>query len=56
MNCRSPRRSNFTLDLGREEIQKALKHLGFPALRFKINFGEVKPRRLANTEARDEGR
>jgi DNA polymerase-3 subunit gamma/tau len=32
----------FQLDLGRDEIQKALKHLGFPALRFKINFGEVK--------------
>ena len=32
----------FQLDLGRDEILKALKHLGFPALRFKINFGEVK--------------
>jgi DNA polymerase-3 subunit gamma/tau len=32
----------FTLDLGNEEIRTALKHLGFPALRFKINFGEVK--------------
>jgi DNA polymerase III subunit gamma/tau len=32
----------FQLDLGRDEIQKALKHLGFPALRFKMNFGEVK--------------
>ena len=25
----------FQLDLGRDEIQKALKHLGYPALRFK---------------------
>ena len=32
----------FTLDLGREEILTALKHLGLPALRFKVNFGEVK--------------
>jgi DNA polymerase III subunit gamma/tau len=32
----------FQLDLGRDEIQTALKHLGFPALRFKVNFGEVK--------------
>ncbi len=32
----------FTLDLGRDEIKKALTHLGFPGLRFKINFGEVK--------------
>jgi DNA polymerase-3 subunit gamma/tau len=32
----------FQLDLGREEVLGALKHLGFPALRFKINFGEVK--------------
>jgi DNA polymerase-3 subunit gamma/tau len=32
----------FQLDLGRDEILTALKHLGFPALRFKINFGEVK--------------
>ena len=33
---------NFQLDLGREEILTALKHLGHPALRFKVNFGEVK--------------
>ena len=32
----------FQLDLGRDEILKALKHLGFPALRFRIIFGEVK--------------
>jgi len=32
----------FQLDLGRDEIQTALKHLGFPALRFKVNFGETK--------------
>jgi DNA polymerase III subunit gamma/tau len=32
----------FQLDLGRDEIQGALKHLGFPTLRFKVNFGEVK--------------
>ena len=37
----------FQLDLGREEILTALKHLGHPSLRFKIVFGEVKaaPRR-----------
>jgi DNA polymerase-3 subunit gamma/tau len=33
---------SFQLDLGREEILTALKHLGHPALRFKVNFGEVK--------------
>jgi DNA polymerase-3 subunit gamma/tau len=33
---------HFQLDLGRDEIQTALKHLGFPALRFKVNFGEIK--------------
>jgi DNA polymerase-3 subunit gamma/tau len=32
----------FQLDLGRDEIQTALRHLGFPALRFKVNFGEAK--------------
>jgi DNA polymerase-3 subunit gamma/tau len=32
----------FQLSLGREEVLTALKHLGFPALRFKVNFGEVK--------------
>ncbi len=32
----------FQLDLGRGEILTALKHLGFPALRFKVNFGEVR--------------
>jgi len=33
---------SFQLDLGREEILTALKHLGHPVLRFKVNFGEVK--------------
>jgi len=33
---------SFQLDLGREEILTALKHLGHPALRFKVVFGEVK--------------
>jgi len=32
----------FQLDLGREEVLAALKHLGYPALRFKVIFGEVK--------------
>src|SRR5580658_1394717 len=32
----------FTLSLGREEVLSALKHLGYPALRFKLIFGEVK--------------
>jgi DNA polymerase-3 subunit gamma/tau len=32
----------FQLDLGREEVLTALKHLGYPALRFKVIFGEVK--------------
>jgi hypothetical protein len=32
----------FQLDLGREEVLSALKHLGYPALRFKVIFGEVK--------------
>ena len=32
----------FQLDLGRDEIMTALKHLGFSGLRFKINFGEAK--------------
>lgn len=32
----------FQLDLGRNEIMTALKHLGQPGLRFKIVFGEVK--------------
>jgi DNA polymerase-3 subunit gamma/tau len=32
----------LALDLGRDEIQKALKHLGYPALRFKVTFGETK--------------
>ena len=41
----------FSLDLGKEEIRTALKHLGFPDLRFKVNFGEVKsaPAALPNT-------
>ena len=46
----------FQLDLGRDEIQKALKHLGFPALRFKINFGEVKSAQAPIPKAADEGR
>ena len=33
---------SFQLDLGREEILTALKHLGHPALRFKVVFGDVK--------------
>jgi len=33
---------SFQLDLGREEIATALKHLGHAGLRFKVNFGEVK--------------
>jgi len=32
----------FQLDLGRGEILTALKHLGFPTLRFKVSFGEVR--------------
>jgi DNA polymerase-3 subunit gamma/tau len=32
----------FQLDLGQDEIRTALKHLGFPSLRFKVNFGETK--------------
>src|SRR5665213_800299 len=32
----------FQLDLGREEIQRALKHMGLPAQRFKITFSESK--------------
>jgi DNA polymerase-3 subunit gamma/tau len=40
----------FQLDLGRDEIQTALKHLGFPALRFKVNFGEVKAAQQAMTK------
>ena len=41
----------FSLDLGKEEIRTALKHLGLPELRFKVNFGEVKsaPAALPNT-------
>ncbi len=31
------------LDLGREEVSKALKQLGYPALRFKVVFGDVQP-------------
>jgi hypothetical protein len=33
---------SFMLDLGREEITTALKHLGHGGLRFKVVFGEVK--------------
>jgi DNA polymerase-3 subunit gamma/tau len=32
----------FVLDLGQDEIRTALKHIGFPTLRFKVNFGEIK--------------
>ena len=32
----------FQLDLGRNEVMEALKHLGQAGLRFKIVFGEVK--------------
>jgi len=32
----------FQLDLGQDEIRTALKHIGFPALRFKVNFGEIR--------------
>jgi len=31
----------FQLDLGREEILTALKQIGYPALRFKVVFGDV---------------
>lgn len=31
----------FQLDLGREEIQTALKQMGHPTLRFKVVFGDV---------------
>jgi DNA polymerase-3 subunit gamma/tau len=33
---------SFQLDLGREEIMTALKHLGHPGVRFKVVFGDVK--------------
>ena len=33
---------SFQLDLGREEVLTALKHLGHPGQRFKVVFGEVK--------------
>ncbi len=33
---------SFQLDLGREEVLTALKHLGQPGVRFKVVFGEVK--------------
>ena len=48
----------FQLDLGREEILTALKHLGYPTLRFKVNFGEAKARhrQQADAEARGAGR
>jgi DNA polymerase-3 subunit gamma/tau len=32
----------FQLDLGREEVMTALKHLAMPAQRFKVLFGDVK--------------
>ncbi len=46
----------FQLDLGREEILTALKHLGYPALRFKVNFGEVKAAAAPLPEAGAERR
>ena len=33
---------SYQLDLGREEILSALKHIGQPSVRFKVVFGEVK--------------
>jgi hypothetical protein len=33
---------SFQLDLGTEEIKTALKTLGYPDLKFKISFGDVK--------------
>jgi DNA polymerase-3 subunit gamma/tau len=46
----------FQLDLGREEIMTALKHLGQNGLRFKIVFGEVKsaPAPLEKPPAQDD--
>ena len=32
----------FQLDLGNEEIRTALKHLGFPALRFKVTWADTR--------------
>jgi DNA polymerase III subunit gamma/tau len=48
---------SFQLDLGREEIMTALKHLGHQGLRFKVVFGEVKssaPPVIAKPAAEDE--
>ena len=42
-NCVITAPKQFQLDLGREEILTALKQLGHPTLRFKVNFGDVKP-------------
>jgi hypothetical protein len=46
----------FTLDLGREEIQTALKALGHPGLRFKVTFGETKsaPAPIAKPKAAED--
>lgn len=46
----------FQLDLGREELLTALKHLGMASQRFKVIFGETKtaPAPLAKTAARDD--
>jgi len=46
----------FTLDLGREEIQTALKALGHPGLRFKVTFGETKsaPAPIAKSKAAED--
>ena len=41
-NCGSRRPNNSSSILDSDEIRTALKHLGFPALRFKVIFGEVK--------------
>jgi DNA polymerase-3 subunit gamma/tau len=46
----------FQLDLGRDEILTALRHLGHPALRFKVSFGEVKtaPAAIQKPAARED--
>ena len=46
----------FQLDLGREEILNALKHLGMAAQRFKVIFGETKraPAPMARPAARED--
>ena len=46
----------FQLDLGRDEVMTALRHLGFAGLRFKVNFGEVKsaPVEMAKTAPKED--